>query len=57
MFEIVVEGISELAEFVGSVLYSAPKGFRPVLSVALKKKNSFLELISCGYENPESPAK
>ena len=26
-----VEGISELVEFVGSVLYSAPKGFRPVI--------------------------
>ena len=27
VFEIVREGISELVEFVGSVIYSAPKGF------------------------------
>ena len=32
VFEIVVEGISELVEFVSSVLYSALKGFRPVLT-------------------------
>ena len=33
---IVVEGISELVECFSSVLYSAPKGFRPVLTFALK---------------------
>ena len=32
VFEIVLEGKSELVEFVGSVLYSAPKRFRPVLT-------------------------
>ena len=31
VFEIVLEGISELVEFVGSVLYSAPKGFLTVI--------------------------
>ena len=36
MFEIVLEGISELVEFDSSVIYSAPKGFRPVLTFALK---------------------
>ena len=34
VFKIVVEGISELVEFVSSVLYSAPKGFHPVLIFA-----------------------
>ena len=36
VLEIVLEGMSELVEFVGSVLYSAPKGFLPVLTFGLK---------------------
>ena len=43
--EIVVEDISELVESVSSVLYSAPKGFRPVLAFALKTSISYFELI------------
>ena len=31
VFEIVLDGISKLVEFVGSVLYSASKGFCPVI--------------------------
>ena len=42
VFEIVLEGISELVEFVGSVLYSAPKGFLPVIIL------SFLEYCFVG---------
>ena len=45
VFEIVVEGVSELVEFIGSVLYSVPKGFRPVLIFALKNSISYFELI------------
>ena len=45
VFEIVVEHISELVEFVSSVPYSAPKGFRPVLTFALKTSISHFELI------------
>ena len=44
VFEIVLEGISELVELVVSVLYSAPKGFRPVLIFALKTSISYFEL-------------
>ena len=45
VLEIVREGMSELVEFVGSVLYSAPKGFRSVLTFALKTSISYFELI------------
>ena len=45
VFEIVPEGMSELVEFVGSVLYSAPKGFLPVFSFGLKTNISLFELI------------
>ena len=45
VFEIVVEGISQLVEFVSSVLYSAPKDLRPVLTFALKTSISYFELI------------
>ena len=34
MFQIVLEGKSELVEFVQSVVYSAPKGVRPLLNFA-----------------------
>ena len=36
VFQIVLEGIPELVEFDGSVLYSAPKGCRAVLTFKLK---------------------
>ena len=45
VFEIVVEGISELVEFIGYVLYSALKGFCPVLTFALKTNISCFQLI------------
>ena len=45
VFEIVLEGISELLEFVGSLLYSAPRGFRPILTFALKTNISSFRLI------------
>ena len=45
VFEIVLEGISELVELVGSVLYSAPKGFRLILTFVLKTNISCFELI------------
>ena len=45
VLEIVVEGISELVDIVNSVLYSAPKGFRPVLTFTLKTNISCFQLI------------
>ena len=45
MFEIKLDSISELVEFVGSVLNSDPKGFRPVLTFALKTNISCFESI------------
>ena len=45
MLEIVVVIISELVEFVGSVLFCSPKGFRSVLTFALKTSISHCELI------------
>ena len=45
VFEIVVKGISELVEFVSSVLNPAPRGFRPVLTFALKTNISCFQLI------------
>ena len=63
MFEIVVKGISELVAFVSSVLYPTPRGFRPVLTFALKTNISCFQLIcsvrnhSVGYENRERLVK
>ena len=45
VFEIVLEGISELVELVGSIFYSAPKALRPVLTFVLKTNISCFELI------------
>ena len=45
LLKIVLESKSELVKFVGSVLYSAPKGFRPALPFALKTSMSYFELI------------
>ena len=46
VFEIaLVQGKSELVEFVGFVLYSAAKGFRPAVTFALKANISCFELI------------
>ena len=45
VFETLLEGISELVEFIGSVIYSAPKAVRPVLTFALKTNISSFELI------------
>ena len=63
VFEVALEDPSELVEFVSSVLYSPPKGFRPVLTFALKTSISCFQMIwsiinySVGYENPESLVK